>query len=116
MMRISTSETIMITGARRFRTAKFMRMAWRESRDGGRNLCRLMLARRPAVVTFVDQFDDERFHLDRHHLYLPGKVGKPDQRWHRNRKSKHCSVQCFSNPERNLTGVRRAGAQPQVGK
>src|SRR6266550_7035139 len=80
MMRISTSETMMMSGARRFRTEKFMRSdASRASRDGCRNLRYLVFARGAAVIAFVDQLDDERFHLHGHHFHLAGKIGEPDQ-------------------------------------
>src|SRR5437016_14625043 len=97
MMRISTSETMMMTGARRFRTEKFMRNASRASRDGGGDLRCLVFARTAAVVAFVDQLDYERFHLDRHHFHFSGKISEPDQCRHRDRKSEHCCVQCFGD-------------------
>src|SRR5215470_17665800 len=99
MIRISTSETMMITGARRFLTEKFMRNASRASRDGGRNLRCLVFARSASVIAFVDQLDDERLHLYRHHFYFSGKVGEPDQCRYRDRKAEHCCVQCFSDAE-----------------
>ena len=51
---MSTSETMMMTGARRFRTEKFMRIASRASGDGGRNLRCLVFSRRAPVIAFVD--------------------------------------------------------------
>src|SRR5215471_17014002 len=93
MMRISTSETMMMTGARRFRTEKFMRSeASRASRDGGRDLRSLVFARSAPVIAFVDQLDDERFHLDRHHFHFTGKIGETDQCRHGDGKSEDSCV------------------------
>src|SRR5215510_13805751 len=100
MIRISTSETMMMTGARRFRTEKFMRSASRASRDRGRNLRCLVFAVSAPVIAFVDQLDDERLHLHRHHFYFPRKISEPDQRRHGDRESEHRCVQRFSDPER----------------
>src|SRR5215211_7529513 len=108
MMRISTSETIMMTGARRFRTEKFMRIASRASRDGGGDLRCLVFARSAAVIAFVDQLDYERLHFHGHHFHCSGKIGEPDQRRHRYRKSEYSCVQCFGDTESDLARIRRA--------
>src|SRR5438552_2799890 len=101
MMRISTSETMMMTGARRFRTEKFMRSdSSRASRDGCRNRRCLVFARGAAVIAFVDQLDDERFHLHGHHFHLAGKIGEPDQCRDSDRKSEDSCVQCFCDAKR----------------
>src|SRR5215510_1264254 len=96
-MRISTSETMMMMGARRFRTEKFMQNASRASRDGGRELRCLMLAAGAAVIAFVDQLDDQCLHLHRHHFYFSGEISEPDQSRHRYGKAENSCVQCFSN-------------------
>src|SRR6059058_1505891 len=115
MMRISTSETMMMTGARRFRTEKFMRSdSSRVSRDGCRNLCCLVFARSAAVIAFVDQLDDECFHFHGHHFHLAGKIGKPDQCRHGDGKSEDGCVQCFCDAKRDLARIRSAGAQAEV--
>ena len=77
----------MMTGARRFRTEKFMRNASRASRDRSGDLRCVVFARSAAVVAFVDQLDYERFHLHRHHFHFSGKIGEPDQCRHSDGKS-----------------------------
>src|SRR6266487_1325633 len=125
MIRISTSETIIMRGARRFRTAKFMcsdtpRVSRYRRRNRyvytGRRFCHLKSARRAAVIQFINQLDDQRFHLYRHHFYLSGKIGEPDQRRHGDRKPEHGGIQCFGDAERDLARVRRARAQSEVRK
>src|SRR5436309_11986117 len=101
MIRISTSETMIMRGARRFRTAKFMcsdvpRVSGNRRRNrylrGGRYACRPKLARGAAVIAFVNQLDHQRFHLHRHHFYFSRKIAEPDQRWHGNRQTENGCV------------------------
>src|SRR6058998_3562115 len=120
MIRISTSETMIMRGARRFRTAKFMcsdvpRVSGYRCRNrylrGGRYVCRPELARGAAVIAFVNQLNHQRFHLHRHHFYFSRKIAEPDQRRHGNRKSENGCIQRFGDAKRNLAGIRCAGAQ-----
>src|SRR6266403_4859619 len=125
MIRISTSETMIMRGARRFRTAKFMcsdapclsrYRRWNRYVYTGRRFCPFKFARRAAVIQFINQLDDQRFHLHRHHFYLSRKIGEPDQRRHGDRKPENGGIQCFGNAERDLTSVRCAPAQSEMGK
>src|SRR5206468_6800187 len=125
MIRISTSETIIMRGARRFRTAKFMcsdtpRVSRYRRRNRyvytGRRFCHLKSARRAAVIQFINQLDDQRFHLHRHHFYFSRKIGEPDQCRHGNRKPENGGVQSFGDSERNLASIRRAPAQSEMRK
>src|SRR5437764_7569285 len=81
IMRISTSETIMMEGARRLRTAKFM-----SARSGCKYLGAGSHSHRgrfflwaAAEITFPDQFHHQRFHFHRHHLDLFWKIAEGDE-------------------------------------
>src|SRR6266481_6496325 len=125
MIRISTSETMIMRGARRFRTAKFMcsdapcvsrYRRWNRYVYTGRRFCPFKFARRAAVIQFINQLDDQRFHLYRHHFYLSGKIGEPNQRRYSDRRPENGGIQCFGDSESNLTSVRCAAAQSEMGK
>src|SRR6476646_9113773 len=116
MMRISTSETIMMEGERRLRTAKFM-----SARSGGQYLRSGSHSHRgrrflwaAAEITFSDQFHHQRFYFHRHHLYLFRKIAEGDEGGHGDGKPEDGRIQGFGNAERNLTRVGGAGAQSQM--
>src|ERR1043166_6295896 len=96
MMRISTSDTMMMSGARRFRTAKFIAStAERGLADRRRNrrrrrrwqFRRHKFARGATVITLVQQFDHEGFHLHRHRFHFSRKIAEADESWHRDGKT-----------------------------
>src|SRR5947209_20117235 len=110
MMRISTNETIMMVGALRLRTMKFMawdapRVShdWRRRRPWRRRrrFCRHHFAGRAPIVAFADQLDDQRFHFHRHHFHLLREITEGDQSRHRDRKSKDGGIECFGNAKRS---------------
>src|SRR6266849_10503576 len=86
MVKISTSETMMMDGARRLRTANFigrdLDLALRHRRGRGRDwlrwghwlsrryLLRPRLRRQAPVITFGKKIGHERFHFDGEHFHF----------------------------------------------
>src|SRR6266496_2813663 len=125
MIRISTNETIMMVGALRLRTMKFIAWGapsvshyWRRRRlcCQRRRFCRHHFAGGAPIVAFADQLDDKSFHFHRHHFHFLREITEGDQSRHRDRKSEHGCIQRFGNAERDLTRIRCARAQTKMRK
>src|SRR3954471_3326301 len=98
IVRISTSETMMMEGALLFRTAIFMATRpdrashQRRARRHGRTNGAPFLAAGPAVVTLGNQVGDDRFHLNREHFDFLRKIAEGDQARHRDREAENGAV------------------------
>src|SRR3979411_2699404 len=121
MVRISTSETIMMEGARRFLTANFMARA----RTGSRDRCARRHHRRfwrgglpgdAAVIEFGEQISHERFHFYRQHFHLLGKINECDQTRHGNAEAEDGGAEGFRYSERDSFCVGCARTQTETGK
>src|SRR5438105_2422662 len=120
MVRISTSETIMIEGARRFLTANFMFPDRFASRYGSARRRGGPRRRQPtlhaSVIKFREKIGHEGFHLDREHFHLLRKVNESDQTRYGNAQSENRRAQRLGDAQRYLFGVGRTGAQAEAGK
>src|ERR1043166_6612060 len=105
MVRISTSETIMMEGARRLRTAKFMSApSGAKYLGSGRHSHRVSCFLRAATeVALSDQFHHQRLHFHRHHLDLFREIAESDEGGHGDGKAEDGRIQRFGNAERDLT-------------